>query len=289
MPLITKLLFVSLLSLTVFSQEIFLFDMVVTADGIILSGAKNITKHAGYDNQPSFHPDLPIVYYTSAIDSTNTDIKSYNFETGETKPFTSTKENEFSPTVTPDKKFISCNISAQGITEPRLGKFPASGGTPVILIKNLIVGYHGWIDNSSLLLFVLRDSITNDLHYYNLDTKFDTVIATGIGRSLKKIPGEAAMSYVDKSIPELWSIKRFDLRSRAITSIAPTLKGSEDFTWIENGTLLMSGGQKIFSLYPKGKEGWKPLTIEGESSMLKNVTRLAANPAHTKLAVVVGE
>ena len=40
-----------------------------------------------------------------------------------------------------------------------------------MIINNLKVGYHLWIDNNSLLLFVLEDTVTNGLHYYNTKTK----------------------------------------------------------------------------------------------------------------------
>ncbi|MEJ0031080.1 MAG: hypothetical protein WDO15_12185 [Bacteroidota bacterium] len=42
-------------------SEIILFDLKIKKDKVTLSNPKNITNHPGYDNQPSFHPDLPFI------------------------------------------------------------------------------------------------------------------------------------------------------------------------------------------------------------------------------------
>jgi hypothetical protein len=43
------------------ATEIFLFDIKVTNGQVTLSNGENITKHKGYDNQPFFHPDKPLI------------------------------------------------------------------------------------------------------------------------------------------------------------------------------------------------------------------------------------
>src|SRR5262245_45036544 len=117
--MIRKLLFIaSIIPMIAQSQEIFLFDLKVNKDGKYeLSNGKNITNHKGYDNQPSFHPLRPEILYASAMDTTNVDIKMYNFQTGTTTQFTSTPENEFSPTVTPDLKFVSCVVQRKNLAQ----------------------------------------------------------------------------------------------------------------------------------------------------------------------------
>ncbi len=69
-------------------SEILLFDLKVKKDKITISNPKNITNHKGYDNQPSFHTDQPVVYYSSFNDDGRADIKSYNYKTGETTAIT---------------------------------------------------------------------------------------------------------------------------------------------------------------------------------------------------------
>ncbi len=81
------------------------------------------------------------------------------------------------------------------------------GGSPKIIIDNLKVGYHAWIDNNNLMLFVLEDSVNNNLHQYNAVSKEDKVIAKSIGRSLHKIPGSNEMSFIQKILDNVWLIK----------------------------------------------------------------------------------
>jgi hypothetical protein len=288
-----KLLFIIFVSLSLYSSaqtgsEIFLFDMSIKNGQVILSGGVNITNHKGYDNQPSFHPSQPIIYYASFNDSNRSDIKYYNYEKKETSNLTVTHEREYSPTVTPDGRFISCIIQRDNGTQD-LGKYPINGGEPQVLINTLKVGYHAWIDKDMLLLFVLVDSNTNNLHYYNLSTKADSVITINPGRSLHKIPGQNAMSFIQKNTGRDWMIQKLDINTGTISTIAPTLPGQENLCWLQNNIILMSDGTKLFSYHVGTDKEWQQVLIEGDSTMLKGVTRLATNSSNTKLAVVVSE
>jgi hypothetical protein len=272
-------------------SEIFLFDLKWKNGQLVLSGGKNITNHKGYDNQPFFHPSLPVIYYSSANDSGRTDIKYYDYKKNETASLTITEEREYSPTVTPDGEFISCIIQRDNGAQD-LGKYPISGGKPVVLINNLKVGYHAWVDKNSVLLFVLGDSSRNTLVYYTFHggagTKY-TTIAANIGRSLHKIPGQTAMSFVQKLGEKEGMIKRFDPATGKISDIAATLLAQDQLAWLQNNIILMSDGAALFS-YQAGKDSaWQPVIVEGGDSMLKGVTRLVTNMDNSKLAVVVSE
>ncbi|HEV8284900.1 MAG TPA: hypothetical protein VGQ09_11360 [Chitinophagaceae bacterium] len=274
-------------------SEIFLFDLKIIDGKPFLTNGINITKHKGYDNQPFFHPSQPIIYYSSNNDSSRTDIKYYNYETKETKIFTLTHEREYSPTVTPDEQFISCIIQRDNGAQD-LGKYPINGGRPEILINHLKIGYHAWAGENKLLLFVLDDSIHNSLHYYYLGKNADTVIAENIGRSLHKIPGQNAMSFVQRASEKISVIKKFDMSNSIISTVVATLSGQDHLTWLQSGMIIMGDGNKLYyhqeSAFEETKDkGWQPIIIKGDSSMLKGITRLATNLANDKLAVVVAE
>lgn len=269
-------------------SEILLFDMKVKKGRIILSNTVNITQHKGYDNQPSFHPDQPIIYYSSFDDSSRSDIKYYNYKNKKTFNLTNTKDREYSPTVTPDKKFISCIIQRENGVQD-LGKYPIESGNPELLINNLKIGYHAWVTKDKLLLFVLGDSNTNSLHYYNLPDQSDSVIAINIGRSLHKIPGQQAMSFVQKVSEKEGLIKRLDLITGVITTITSTLQGQDHIAWLQNNILLTGNGTKLFSFQIGIDKEWQLVIIEGDVSVVKGISRLATNTGNTKLAVVVSE
>ena len=269
-------------------SEIYLFDLKVTNGQVVVSNGMNITNHKGYDNQPFFHPSQPVIYYSSFNDSGRSDIKYYNYERKETKNLTLTAEREYSPTVTPDGQFISCIIQRDNGAQD-LCKYPINGGKPQILINHLKIGYHAWAGENKLLLFVLDDSIRNSLHYYYLGKNADTVIAENIGRSLHKIPGQNAMSFVQKVSEKLSKIKKFDMSTGIISDIISTLPGQDHFTWLQDDMLLMSDGNKLFVCHDKLDSIWQPVIIKGDTVMLKGITRLATNTDNTKLAVVVSE
>jgi len=269
-------------------SEILLFDMKITNGQVFLSNGENVTNHKGYDNQPFFHPSQSIMYYSAFNDSGRSDIKYYNYEKKETKKFTSTHEREYSPTVTPDANFISCIIQRDNGAQD-LARYPIEGGKPEVLINHLKVGYHAWAGMNKLLLYVLDDSVHNSLHYYYLGKDADTVIAENIGRGLHKIPGQNAMSFVQKVSENLSIIKKFDMNTGVISTITPTLPGQDQLTWLQNDIIVMSDGSRIFSYQPGKDKEWQPVTITGNTSILKGVTRLATNVADNKLAVVVSE
>jgi hypothetical protein len=276
----------SFLGLAQTGSEILLFDLSIKKDKLVLSNPKNITNHVGYDNQPSFHADQPLIFYSSFNPDGRSDIKSYDYEKGETRSLTQTTEREYSPTLTPDKQFVSCIIQRDDGAQ-NLGKYPVGGGQPTVLIDNLIVGYHAWIDQDRLLLFVLGEPQT--LHLYNVKTKEDKVIAEKIGRSLHKIPNQNAMSFVHKISDSEWIIKRWDAATSEITTIAKTLPGREDLCWTPQGRIIMSDGTRIYSIDPLNEKEWSEVSIKFGGEQLKGVTRLSLNSKGNRLAVVVSE
>jgi Periplasmic component of the Tol biopolymer transport system len=271
----------------VFAQngsDIILFDVSIKTTGITLSNPINITVHKGYDNQPFFYKKY--IYYSSQADSNQMDIKKYNYQTKLTSAITNTEDNEFSPTITPDGKFISCILQRKNGKQD-LVKYPVNGGEPIIIIDNLKVGYHAWADKNILLLFVLEDSNMNALHHYNILTKEDNSIAFDIGRSLQKIPGKHAVSFIQKS-PGISLIREYDVATKKITTILPVLHNAEYLAWTTSGLIIMSDGKEIYFNKPGRKSEWKKIKVPG-NIQLKNITRLAFNEQNNKLAVVIAE
>jgi Tol biopolymer transport system component len=266
--------------------EIYLFDLNITDNSVTLSNPVNISSQIGYDNQPFFHPTDPILYYSSANQEERTDIKSFNFQTGETIQITNTNEREYSPTVTPDGKFISCIIQREN-GEQNLGKYPIDGGQPLILIDDLIVGYHAWVNDSQLVAFVLGQP--NSLYLIDLKRNDDYVVARSISRSLHKIPKSKAMSFMQKSGSDLWQIKQLDPATKEVTTIAETMDGRDhDIAWMPDGKILASTDSRIhFFDTVHDRFGWRVVKLPYDFE--KVITRLAVNPMGNKIALVVDE
>lgn len=263
--------------------EIYLFDLMLKKKNVSLSNPQNITNRPGYDNQPFFHPDKPLIYFSSADEEGRTDIKVYDYQKKTTTQFTATQNREYSPTVTPDKKFISCIIQTDS-GQQNLGKYPIDGGNPELIITNLTVGYHAWVDADNLVLFVLGEP--NTLRWYSVQDKKDFIVGEKIGRSLHKIPGTHSISYVDKSQPE-WMIHSLAGKDVPSEMIFQTVNQKEDLAWAPEYKMFMSDGEQIMFWQP-GLYEWVPVELPSEIS-LKGITRLAINSKGNKLAVVVSE
>jgi hypothetical protein len=285
-----KILLLSLLlaQLTIYAQggtEILMFDMQVKNGEVVLQNGKNITNHKGYDNQPFFYKKK--IYFSSA-DNNQMDIKVFDLKKNTTSTVTNTPDNEFSPTVTPDKKFISVILQQKDKTQD-LVKYSLKTKEPVTLIDDLTVGYHTWIDKDNVLLFILEDSVTFNLHQYNVKTNKDLVVAGNIGRSLHKIPGSNTMSLVEKVSKKEWLIRKYDPISKSLTTIATTLPQQDNLAWTRNGWILMSDGKELFYYKPGISTSWNKVKINGDTSLLKGITRIAVNEKNNKVAIVVSE
>lgn len=269
-------------------SEIFLFQLEQSGSKVRLTGGINITNHKGYDNQPFFHPTVPFIYYASFDDSGRSDIKRYNYRTRQTDAITRSREREYSPTVTPDGNFLSCILQRDNDAQD-LVKYPLNGGDPVVLINSLRIGYHAWADPDRLLLFVLGDSDRHTLHLYRLSDKFDTVLATRIGRSLHKIPDREVMSYVQLGADPEGEIRQLSLSDLRSSHIGKTLPGQDHMAWLNDGLILSGLNDRIYLMHADRLGKWEEVEISGLPANLKGITRLAVNRDASLIAVVVSE
>lgn len=279
--------FLLVLANSAFAQtgsEIFLFDIKKSNTGLQLSSPENITQHPGYDNQPSFDRKGNIFYASFNADG-RSDIRFYDSKKKIIKNITTTPEREYSPTLTPDKKSISCIIQRDNGAQD-LGAYAIKGGSATVLIDDVTVGYHAWIDEDRVLIFVLGEP--NTLQVYNVKTKERKIVASNVGRSLHQVPGEYAMSFVQKSNEKPWQVMRYDIATGRITAIDEVLPKREDMAWLPDGTVVMSDGEVIF-YRAKGSSDWKKFNLMGDATLGKGITRLAVNTTGTMLAVVVAE
>src|SRR5205085_2981521 len=121
-----------------------------------------------------------------------TDIYRYDIASAATARVTDTPEGEYSPTVTPDGAHFSVIRVEAGGTQ-RLWRFTLDGRNPELVLEDVKpVGYHAWIDDHTLALFVLGQPATLQL----ADTRSGKAseVARGILRSIQRIPRGATIS-----------------------------------------------------------------------------------------------
>src|SRR5205807_10256011 len=181
-----------------------------------------INSAVGYNNQPSFLADGRSILYTSIRDK-QADIFRYEIRGGATTQITKTPESEYSPTLMPDGKNISVvRVEADGTQ--RLWKFPLAGGAPSLILEKIKpVGYHLWVDDHTLALFILGKP--NTLQIVDVATEKAEVIAENPGRILRRAPHQNKLSFVHKISDQEWIIKAYDLDSRKTTELIKTFTG----------------------------------------------------------------
>ena len=217
------------------STDIYLAELT-SRDGTYGVGApRNITDRDGYDNQPAFEPGGTTLLYTSARNRTQTDIYRHDVEAGTTRQVTQTPASEYSATPLPGGNgFSAINESADGQLLWRYGADGVWRGG--ILPDVQPVGYHAWGDDNRLIMFVLGGGGNPaTLQLGDLSTGSAEIIAENPGRSLHKVPGRHALSFVRKLTPEQWWVEVLDLDSGEFTRLGRTLPGREDYAWTPDG------------------------------------------------------
>ena len=282
--------FFSALLITIFGQtqappssNIFVADLTIGNGKMTVGKPINITNRDGYNNQPSFMPDGKSLLYTSQREDKQSDIYRYDLAKGTEVNVTNTKESEYSPTLMPDGKNISV-IRVEADQTQRLWSFPLAGGQPSLVVEKIKpVGYHAWIDANNLALFVLGSPST--LQLYNMKTQQAETVASDIGRSLFKIPGQMKVSFTHKIAGNQWEINELDLKTRKISEITTTHPGSEYYAWTPSGILLTANNAKLFKFKPGTDSEWQEIAdLSGLG--LKGITRIAVSPSGDKIALV---
>jgi dipeptidyl aminopeptidase/acylaminoacyl peptidase len=275
--------------------DIFVVELKTEGGKLVFGQPANITKRVGYDNQPSFLPDGQTLLFTSQREGDQTDIFRYDLRTGATTQLTSTPESEYSPTLMPGGKFFSV-VRVEADKTQRLWKFPLAGGAVASLVLDNVkpVGYHLWLDERTLALFVLGDEKTkqpNTLQLVTLAKDRPTAIEVStehvsVGRSLQRVPRRpGAFSFVHKTAPDEWLIKIIDVNGHRTELLTRTLPGSEDLAWLPDGSVLMARDSKLFRFDPAHEHNWQEIA-DFASNGLRKITRLALNPKGDRLALV---
>jgi dipeptidyl aminopeptidase/acylaminoacyl peptidase len=245
-----------------------------------------IATERGYENQPFFTPDGEAIWFTANRDGKQTDIYEFNRKTRRTRRLGASPEGEYSAAITPDGNgFSVIRVEADGTQ--RLWRFDRNGANPTVVLKDIKpVGYHAWIDGDQLALFVLGQPAT--LQHAKVSTGKATVVASGIGRSLHRIPGTALVSFIHREAKDSVWVKQFDPAGGGVTPLVRIADSNErDVAWLPDGTLLMAAGTKIFA-WRRGDKDWREV-YDVSRHNLGAVTRMAAAPDGRTLAIVITE
>ena len=276
------------------STDVWLAPLSRRGDSVIVGVPRNVTNRPGYDNQPSFTLDSRAILYTSTREDGQADIYRYDIPSGTTARLTSTPESEYSATVTPDGRHFSV-IRVERDSTQRLWKFPLSGGEPSLVLEQVKpVGYHAWLDDSTLALFVLGRPATLQI----ADSRSGRAVAItgGIGRGLQRSPGERAVAFVARdSTTMMLSSYRVDPSSASATSDRVVvlhrwtpLPRNDFFAFVDSRTVIAGRGEELLTWSAWGVVGGAAAAWVRVASIpgVRDITRLAVSPDGRWLAFV---
>jgi Tol biopolymer transport system component len=259
------------------SNDIF----IVPVDGKTVGTPLRVTDRAEYDNQPQFLPDGRSLIYTS-MRGEATDIFRYDLESGEAVAVVSTPQSEYSPTPVPGRDAISV-VRDYGDLKQQLWSFPLDGSEGRLLLPDVNpVGYHAWVSDDQVILFVLGEPHT--LQLATIGPGAGKVVGDSPGRALARIPGRSEMSFVDKT-GEQWWLTAIDPKTGTTRRLIAMHQEREDCAWSPDGSVWMGDGSELYRWHPDSEDGWELAADLGEHG-IEGITRLAFSPDGTKLAVV---
>lgn len=263
------------------STDIFL---VLLGDGgqSVAGPPRNLTAREGYDNQPFWTADGRALWFSSVREGEQSDIYRLEVASGAvTRVTTTSPESEYSPTLMPGGDALSV-VRVERDSSQRLWRVPIGGGPSTLVLEQVRpVGYHAWVDSTTLVLFVLGSP--NRLQMANVGTGRVDTVTTGIGRSLHRVPGARRASFVKVvSRDESW-IMTLDPDTRATERVVRLPAGVQDYAWLPDGSILIGEGSVLKRYDPRRGGEW---TSIGELPGVAEITRLAVSPRGDAVAVV---
>ena len=272
------------------NTNIYSFDMEKTGEEIGFKNARFLTSFNpyGYNNQPQWvnNNELYVAVQTP-YDTNQTEIYSLSLLNNVLTQVTATRESEYSPTLMPDRRNISCiRVDATQKGTQRLWTYPLDRSNigRDLLPMHQDIGYHCWLSDKKLALFIVSGS-NNYLKIVNVDDQSSVQLAGGIGRSMARL-NDGKLAYVQKATPQTWYIKSLDPVTYSSEIIIQAIPGSEDFVLLPDGTFIIGNGSKLYA-YKLGNPERQWFEIADLSKYgLFNIKRLAVSRELDKIAIV---
>ncbi|HLA90498.1 MAG TPA: hypothetical protein VJL28_08720 [Gemmatimonadaceae bacterium] len=271
------------------STDVWVVPLTATGTAVSFGEPRNVTRRAGYDNQPSFTPRGDAVLYTAIGADGQAETWRFALPDGTPAQVTHTRESEYSPTVTPDGRSFSV-IRVEADSTQRLWRFPLDGASAPALVLERIkpVGYHAWAGDHTLVLFVLGTPST--LQIADDRTGSSAIVARNVGRALVKVPGRDAVTFLqegqggavrDSASGAAW-ITELDVRTQTTRRVAQPPPGADYHAWTPTGALIAASGSRVF-VWVDGR--WD-VAADLARWGVRNLSRLAVSPRGDWLAFV---
>ena len=280
---------------------------IVTAQLDLAAGrvtdVTNITPGQGANFQPSFTRDGKAILFASDRSGSN-NVYRHDLATGETQALTATPHNLYSPTPLPDGSgFSAIRVvdadPAYGIErkQPSLWRFGWDGQEIGPVVPVMRVGYHAWVDEHRLALFIFDDVPERNAHravLFDRRTAVSTTLTDKPGRSLGRTADGRRALFVDQTDPAHWRLcaqAAGDTQAQVLAETPVGPAGEKDpqrsqyFAALPDGSVIMARGTLLLRWSGKAGAGFEPLAdLPQVGGVIRNI---AASPDGSRLAFSV--
>lgn len=279
------LIFISFLATHLYAQlldtDIYLFDIKCEGKTMKIESHENITNRKGYDNQPFFHPEKPLLYFVSIKDDNQSDIYYYDLKKKTIQQFTKTAISEYSPQLSPDKKLITCVVVEADSTQKIYGYDVTGKSNGKTLFDEDSIGYYSWMNSDTIIYYKLTQP--HSLQVYDLSSKQNVWIANHPARAFKSFNNDHFFYCVKEQ--DTSQVRSYSALLKKSELIALTSKSNEDFIWQEPFGLMKTENKKIYR-YDSGFELWIEV-LDFSNIISGKISRFALSKDKKHLAVVV--
>jgi len=258
------------------TTQLHLFELVSEGKGASVQKAYylNAFNKKGYNNQPQFldNTDKLLISSNAYLPDSTNDIILLDFNDYSLDRLTPTAESEYSPTPM-GHGFISCvRVESDGKDQGLWIYHLDKEQKPTRLLHNLDnIGYHLWLDQQTLILFLVDKTNYMALAYPE-DGSFK-VLESNIGRCFKRL-SPSSFLFVHKKDQGNWILKNYNIETAKSNTIIKMPEGVEDFELLQDNSIICGNKNKIL-IFDKKKstKQWLPY-LDLSPYKINNISRL---------------
>lgn len=249
-----------------------------------------VTDAPYYHNQPYFSADGTRLYFTGADASGQTDIMQYTIANAETVNLTQSTTSEYSPTPVPAGDGLS-GIWVDEDGKQWLRQWDLQGKPQRNVISVEPIGYHVWLNNNAVLVFVLgqQEQPIHTLQKVQVGSDQGDIIDSNIGASLWQIPQSPTLFSYSARTEQSHTLKQFNAETSETTALMPLPTEIQYYAWRPDGKVVIPDNSRntlvVRGLNDDEWSNWIPF----QQHCPAGVSRLAFSVQSDYLALVCNQ